>query len=286
MREIVVISGKGGTGKTSISASFGVLAGKSAITVDCDVDAADLHILLNPKVTEKNEFYSGKSAKIIDTVCNSCGKCQEICRFDAVSLIDGKYKINSIDCEGCGYCYRICPVNAISFTDNKSGDWFISKTRFDTWMVHAKLGIAEENSGKLVAKVKEVAKNKAKELNIPYIIVDGPPGIGCPVIASISGADEVAAVTEATISGFSDMCRVVKLAESFNIKCSIIINKFDLNLQMTGRIEEFARENGLKILSKIPYNKAFIESLMQKKTIVEYNQEIAKQIEKIWENLL
>ena len=285
MKEIVIISGKGGTGKTSISAALGVLAGKNAIIVDCDVDAADLHILLNPKVIEKNEFYSGKSAEIIQEKCINCGKCQDVCRFDAVDLINSKYKINPIDCEGCGYCCRICPVHAISFIDAKSGDWFVSKTRFDTWMVHAKLGIAKENSGKLVTKVKESARDKAKELKIPYVILDGPPGIGCPVIASLSGANEVLVVTEPTISGFSDMNRVIKLTKNFNIRISIVINKFDLNLQITDRIEKFANENGLEILSKIPYNKAFIDALMQKKTIVEYNQEIAEQIKSIWKKL-
>ncbi|MCK4716880.1 MAG: ATP-binding protein, partial [Candidatus Marinimicrobia bacterium] len=208
MKEIVVISGKGGTGKTSITASFAYLGGKEIVVADCDVDAADLHLLMLPDFAKSEEFYSGVIAKIDQDVCTNCGKCAEVCRFDAIPVIDGQYVVQPLDCEGCGYCARVCPVDAITMESQNVGDWYISTTKVGSSMVHARLGIGAENSGKLVAKVKNEAKIIAKEQDEKYVLVDGSPGIGCPVVSSLSGANFVVLVTEPTVSGIHDLKRV------------------------------------------------------------------------------
>ncbi|GAI55778.1 unnamed protein product, partial [marine sediment metagenome] len=192
MKEVVVLSGKGGTGKTSIVGSFAALA-ESKVLADCDVDAADLHLLLNPSIKEENEFWSGEVAVIDDEKCTQCGLCQDVCRFDAIN----DFKVDPISCEGCGFCYHICPDEAITMRENLSGQWFISDTKYGP-LVHARLGIAQENSGKLVAVVRQRAKQIADKHDFDYIISDGPPGIGCPVISSLSGANVALLVTEPT----------------------------------------------------------------------------------------
>jgi MinD superfamily P-loop ATPase len=283
MKELVVISGKGGTGKTSIAASFAFLAGENTILADYDVDASDLHILLEPKIKKTYQFYGGKKANIIREKCIGCGKCQEICRFDAVKNVDDKFEINKIDCEGCGYCYRICPTDAIEFKDNLSGEWYISKSRFGSTLIFAKLGIAEENSGKLVSKIKEVAHNLANENNKDLLISDGAPGIGCPVIASLSNANYVLIVTEPSLSGFHDLKRILELVKHFGYSAGYIINKFDINEKITKEIEIFSRNNDLEIIGKIPYSVSFPKSLVLKQTVVEYDKtDIGKTVERCW----
>ncbi|GAG12547.1 unnamed protein product, partial [marine sediment metagenome] len=216
MKELVVISGKGGTGKTSIVAAFASLV-KNAVFADCDVDAADLHLVLEPKIMQKSDFSGGKRAAIVAEKCSGCGKCQELCRFDAIHLngegnnvVDKTFTVDSIACEGCKVCVEFCPVDAIEFNDCINGQWFISDTRFGP-MVHAKLGIAEENSGKLVTLIRKEAKRIATEEEKDLIIIDGSPGIGCPVIASITGAELVLIITEPTLSGKHDLGRVADL---------------------------------------------------------------------------
>jgi MinD superfamily P-loop ATPase len=283
MKELVVISGKGGNGKTSIAASFAFLAGENTILADYDVDASDLHILLEPKIKKTYQFYGGKKANIIREKCIGCGKCQEICRFDAVKNVDDKFEINKIDCEGCGYCYRICPTDAIEFKDNLSGEWYISKSRFGSTLIFAKLGIAEENSGKLVSKIKEVAHNLANENNKDLLISDGAPGIGCPVIASLSNANYVLIVTEPSLSGFHDLKRILELVKHFGYSAGYIINKFDINEKITKEIEIFSRNNDLEIIGKIPYSDSFPKSLVLKQTVVEYDKtDIGKTVERCW----
>lgn len=287
MREIVVISGKGGAGKTSISASFAYLQGSNAIISDCDVDAANMHILLGADFETSEDFYSGEIAVIDEESCNNCGKCFDVCRFDSIHLIDGQYRVDPIACEGCWYCSRVCPTNSISMVTQKAGLLFKSNIKTGTKMVHAKLGFAAENSGKLVAKVKQEAKILALKENKDYVITDGSPGIGCPVISSLSGANLVVLVTEATISGLHDLKRVYKLVKTFNLKAVCIINKYDLNSQTTQEIEKFLKDEGVEIVAKLPYDENFTKAMAVAKPIVEFdpNSDISKKIEKSWDKI-
>jgi MinD superfamily P-loop ATPase len=287
MREIVIVSGKGGTGKTSLTASFAYLAGKKVVVADCDVDAADLHLLLQPDFAETHEFWSGKTASIIPERCNSCGKCYDLCRFDAVILKNNTYKIDPISCEGCGLCVWNCGVNAIEFSENNCGEWYISENRFGQTMVHATLGIGEENSGKLVTVVKNNLKRIAEQDDVEIRLVDGPPGVGCPTISSLSGADLAVIVTEATVSGLHDMERIADLIEHFEIKAKMIINKYDLNKDISDKIENRANDRGIPTVGKLPYSPDFVHSLVNGKTISEYvNPQLSEMVTAIWEKIL
>ena len=291
MKEIVVISGKGGTGKTSIVASFAALA-ENVVLSDCDVDAADLHLVLEPRVKQTSNFSGGKQASVITEKCIGCGKCQQVCNFDAVlfngpanDVIEKTYTIDPIACEGCKVCIEFCPVDAIEFNDSINGQWFISDTRFGP-MVHAKLGIAEENSGKLVSLLRKEAKRIAEEQKKDLIIVDGSPGIGCPVIASITGADLVLIITEPTLSGKHDLDRVVELAAGFNIPTLVAINKFNLNPDISTQIEEDARKQNIKVIGKIRYDKAFTKAQIMKCSVVEYTGgAVTEDIKTLWRNV-
>jgi len=292
VKEIVVISGKGGTGKTSIVAAFAALA-KNAVLADCDVDAADLHLVLEPKVKQTTDFSGGKKASIIAEKCIGCGKCQDMCRFDAIhfngpanNLIANTFTIDPIACEGCKVCVEFCPVDAIEFSNCINGQWFISDTRFGP-MVHAKLGIAEENSGKLVSLIRKEAKKIAEENNKDLIIVDGSPGIGCPVIASITGADLVLVVTEPTLSGKHDLDRVSKLTANFGIDTLVCVNKADINLQITGQISEDAPQRRLKLVGEIPYDEAFTKAQIMKATLVEYTGgDTTERVKALWREVV
>jgi MinD superfamily P-loop ATPase len=291
MKELVVISGKGGTGKTSIVAAFAHLA-NNAVFADCDVDAADLHLVLEPKVKQTADFSGGKQASIVTEKCIGCGKCKNLCKFDAIhldgpanELIAKTYRVDPISCEGCKVCVEFCPVDAIDFNDSINGQWFISDTRFGT-MVHARLGIAEENSGKLVSLIRKEAKRIAEEQKKDLIIVDGSPGIGCPVIASITGADLVLIITEPTLSGKHDLERVAELAAGFNIPVLVAVNKYDLNPDMAGQIEEDARKRNIKVVGKIRYDKAFNKAQIMKCSIVEYTSgAVSEDVKALWRNV-
>jgi len=291
MKELVVISGKGGTGKTSIVASFAAVA-KNAVFADCDVDAADLHLVLEPKIKQRIDFSGGKRAAIIAEKCIGCGKCQNLCRFDAIhfngtgnNVLDRTFTIDPVLCEGCKVCVEFCPVDAIEFKDSINGQWFISDTRFGT-MVHAKLGIAEENSGKLVTLIRKEAKKIAQEQKKDLLIVDGSPGIGCPVIASITGADLVLIVTEPTLSGKHDLGRVADLAAGFKIPTLVAINKFDLNPDMTAQIKEDARSRDTKVVGEIRYDEAFTKAQILKSTVLEYTGGVVSEdIKALWRNV-
>jgi MinD superfamily P-loop ATPase len=291
LKELVVISGKGGTGKTSIVAAFAALA-KNAVLADCDVDAADLHLVLEPKVMQTEDFSGGKEAAIIAEKCIGCGKCQDLCRFDAIhfngqgnDVVDKTFTIDTVSCEGCKVCVEFCPVDAIEFNDCINGQWFISDTRFGP-MVHAKLGIAEENSGKLVTLIRKEAKRIAKEKKKDLIIIDGSPGIGCPVIASITGADMVLIITEPTLSGQHDLGRVADLAAGFKISTLVAINKFDLNPDVTERIEEDARSKNIKVVGKIRYDEAFTRAQILKSTLLEYTGgAVSEDVKALWRNV-
>ncbi len=291
MKEIVIISGKGGTGKTSIVASFAALA-KNAVLADCDVAAADLHLVLEPNIKQTTDFSGGKQASIVAEKCIGCGKCKNLCKFDAINLdgvanelIAKTYSVDPISCEGCKVCVEFCPVDAIKFEDSVNGQWFISDTRFGM-MVHAKLGIAEENSGKLVSLIRREAKKIAEEEKKDLIIVDGSPGIGCPVIASITGADLVLIVTEPTLSGKHDLERVAKLAAGFKIPTLIAINKFDINPDIAEQIEEDARKKNIEVVGKIRYDRAFTDAQIMKCSVVEYTESaVSEDIKKLWSNV-
>jgi len=292
MKELVVISGKGGTGKTSIVAAFANLA-KNAVFADCDVDAADLHLVLEPKVKQTTDFSGGKQAFIITEKCIGCGKCKDLCKFDAINLNGSKndivaktFTVDPVSCEGCKVCVEFCPVDAIEFNDSINGQWFISDTRFGP-MVHAKLGIAEENSGKLVSLIRKETKRIAEEQNRDLIIVDGSPGIGCPVIASITGADLVLIITEPTLSGKHDLERVGQLATGFNVPVLVAINKYDLNREMADKIETEAEQQNMKIVGRIRYDKAFTKAQIMKCSVVEYTSSaVSEDIKYLWRNVV
>jgi MinD superfamily P-loop ATPase len=235
IREIVIVSGKGGTGKTSLTAAFAALA-KNSILCDADVDAADLHLLMQPEVQAQTDFMGGSKAVIDPDLCTGCGTCRTLCRFDAIS---DRYEVDPIRCEGCGVCVDFCPEQAIGFPVQRCGEWYVSATRFGP-MVHARLGIAEENSGRLVSLIRTETKKRAEERGLDLILTDGPPGIGCPVIAAIGGATALVIVVEPTVSGIHDMERVVDLAAHFRVPGMVIVNKFDLNVGMTEAIEQLA----------------------------------------------
>jgi MinD superfamily P-loop ATPase len=288
MHELAVISGKGGTGKTSLTASLAVLAGRSVIA-DCDVDAADLHLLLSPRVRERHDFRSGNEAAIRIQNCTDCGTCLSLCRFGAVGRKNGPagkavFTIDPAACEGCGVCVRFCPQRAIDFPERLSGEWKVSDTRCGP-MVHAQLNIAAENSGKLVSTVRREARRIAGEEDLSLILVDGPPGIGCPVIASITGATQVLIVTEPTVSGEHDLERVLALARHFRIPAAVCVNKWDLNGGMTEKIEQKARLSGARITGRIRYDPSVTSAQMQEKAVVETPSPCAEDIGLIWNEL-
>jgi MinD superfamily P-loop ATPase len=288
MNELVIISGKGGTGKTSVTASFAVLAERPVIC-DCDVDAADLHLVLDPRIRESHEFESGNEAIIRQDACTACGICAELCRFDAVKTNQSgegvlSFSIDPVACEGCRVCVQFCPADAIDFHQRHCGQWFVSDTRCGP-MVHARLGIAAENSGILVSTVRREAKHLADEENYKIVIVDGPPGIGCPVIASLTGATQVLIVTEPTVSGEHDLERVLSLTQHFQIPTAICVNKWDINEEMTLQIEDKARRSGASVAGRIRYDQAVTRAQIQKKAVVEIDAPSAKDIKQLWKNL-
>ena len=269
MKQVVLLSGKGGTGKTVVTASLAALS-KDAVFVDSDVDAANLHILLHPKIETVHEFYGNDKALIVPELCTACGVCHTVCRFEALSVKeDGRPTIDCHRCEGCAVCSYVCPEDAIPMVPNKSGEWFESRTRFGPF-IHGRLGFAQENSGKLVSLLRQKAQERAKTENRVLILIDGPPGVGCPVIASLSGTDVVVLVTEPTVSGIHDMKRVLELTRHFKIRVVCCINKFDLNPAQTQRLEELCDSESIPILGRIPFDRDVIFSLVEECPLVEY----------------
>ena len=277
MKQFTVISGKGGTGKTTITAALATIS-DSHVLADCDVDAADLHLILDPTVNKSEEFQGGKTAFIDTEKCTQCDECIKRCRFDAIQ----NYTVDAISCEGCGVCVHACPQGAISMQRHVSGQWFISHTRAG-YMVHAKLGIAEENSGKLVTLVRQQAKLIAERENKHFVIIDGPPGIGCPVIAAITGVDLLLAVTEPTLSGIHVLERVVGVAHHFNVPVMVCINKYDINPLNASQIEAFCGNNGLEVAGKIPYEKNVTKAMINKKSVIEYPcGAVTEEVTRVW----
>lgn len=271
MKQVTIISGKGGTGKTSITAALAAYQ-ENAIFTDCDVDAADLYLLLTPDIQKTHSFPGAPIAQIDQQKCTSCGICESLCRFDAIQQKDGDYQVVEFNCEGCKLCMHACPANAISMQQPENSEWYESDTRFGP-MIHARLGIGEDLSGKLVSQLRERAREVAKESKADLILTDGPPGVGCPVIASITGADLGVVITEPTMSGLNDLKRVVDLAEYFHIPLKVVVNKYDLNKSMTDQIEKYCQKSNLELIARIPYDQIFLEAMVKQKTLSEYDPE-------------
>jgi len=266
MKEIVVVSGKGGTGKTSVVASLACLIDKKAM-VDCDVDAANLALVLNPRIIKEKEFAAGKKARIISEKCTTCGICTDMCRFDAIS---DDFIVDPVACEGCGACYFYCPASAVEFETPVAGHCYICDTPAGDPFVYAELSPGEENSGKLVSMVRTEARAQAEQAGLSRILIDGPPGIGCPVISSITGTSLALIVTEPTASGIHDLERIAGLARHFSLPAAVVINKSDLNPECTGSIEQYCETSGIPVLGRVPYEKSISEAQRQGKAIVEY----------------
>jgi MinD superfamily P-loop ATPase len=284
MKEITVLSGKGGTGKTSITAALASVA-ESTVFCDNDVDAPDLHLIFNPDIKETNTFYSSWSMTIDTDKCSSCGVCTDLCRFGAIHYNDDKgYLINGFKCEGCRLCERVCKQNAISSERNGNNHWYVSDTRFGK-LIHATMQPGEDNSGKLVSQVRKSAREVANQIKAQYIINDGPPGIGCAAISSVTGADAVLIVTEPTQSGLHDIKRLTKLVRTFNTELYVLINKYDINTEVADNIKDYLVEENIELICEIPYNRVMVESVVAGKTIIEYlpNDYISDKIRRVWE---
>lgn len=288
MKEIVVLSGKGGTGKTGVLASFASLA-KNPVIADCDVDAPNLHLLLNPTVKERGKFSSQKIAIIDGRLCNSCKECVSACRFEALSVIGNhgvqKVALDADACEGCGVCMRICPSGAIKLQEQDSGEWFVSETRFGP-MVHALLAPGGENSGKLVALVKQKAKVIANQAGANTVLVDGPPGLSCPAISAAGGADIVVLVAEPTVSGQSDFARIADLCSQMKAKAALVVNRWNINSRLAESIEKEAALRGIQTLGRIPYDEIVPSLLASGKTPIESKEGKARAaIVDVWTRL-
>jgi MinD superfamily P-loop ATPase len=286
MQEITILSGKGGTGKTSISAALASVAEK-AVFCDDDVDAADLHLIFQPKIIEEHRFESGWLVSIDPGKCTGCNMCKEACRFDAIQTDNaGGIEINPFACEGCRLCERVCPEEAISSTPHNDNFWYVSDTRFGT-LVHARMGPGQENSGKLVTQVRKKAKEIAEENKLQFIVNDGPPGIGCPVISSVTGTQKVLMVVEPSKSGLHDAKRLHELVKSFDIPQYAIINKSDINLEIEKELEDFLLSAGIPLLCKISFDTDFVKAMIESKNIVEFapDSEIVSKLKKAWKIL-
>lgn len=282
MKEITVISGKGGTGKTSFAGCFAALS-SDAVFTDCDVDAANLSLIMRPVIRETHEFKASREAFIRKEQCSRCGLCRELCRFGAITE---DFMVDPVSCEGCGLCYHACPEGAIDFAEVVSGKWFISQTPYGP-LVHARLGVAQENSGKLVTLVRNRAKELARDENRGIIITDGPPGIGCPVIASLAGASAALIVTEPTLSGVHDLERVLAVCRHFGVFALVCINRCDLDEENTRKIEKYCRSQSVPVAGKVPFDRVVTEAMVKGVPVVEYSEgAVSQKIKEIWEAML
>lgn len=283
MREITVISGKGGTGKTSLCACFAHLA-ENAVICDLDVDVPDMHIILKPEIQKTEDFVGGPKAVILQEKCARCGTCLRRCQFDAVQEKDGAFAVDPLACEGCGVCAKLCPSEAIDFHDRLCGTWHVSSTRFGPF-VHAELLPGSENSGKLVSLLKQEARALAKEKGCSTIVCDGSPGTGCPVISSLSGSTLAVAVTEPTLSGKQDFLRVAGVAAQFRVPVAVIINRADLNPAAAREFEELCQRTGSTLLGSLPFDPAVPAATAAGLAVTETDAPIARQIRTLWEEI-
>ncbi len=280
MRELVVLSGKGGTGKTVVLASFAVLS-QSKVLCDCDVDAADLHLLLQPTVRETHEFWGRPVAEIDPEACTRCGLCVEACRFDAIH----DFQVDPVACEGCRLCREVCPEEAVTMRDDLAGHWYLSETRYGP-LVHARLGPGKENSGELVAVVRGRARRMAREQGAELILSDGPPGIGCPVISSLSNASLALIVSEPSLSGIHDLERILAVCRHFGVRALVCINKHDLDGEATAHIQEYCRREKVDVAGTIPFDQAVTEAVVRGLPVVEYSDgPAARSIAQLWRDL-
>jgi MinD superfamily P-loop ATPase len=281
LKQIAVLSGKGGTGKTTITAAMAVIM-ENSLFADCDVDAPDLHLLLQPEILERRDFSGMKIASIDPEACTQCGACEENCRFGAITK---DFQVNKMKCEGCSVCHLVCPSEAVIMSLRDSGELYISRTRVGT-MVHARLNIAEEASGKLVSQVRSIAKERADKEERDFVLIDGPPGVGCPVIATLGNVNLALIITEPTVSGLHDLERVVGVARFFKIPVGICVNKFDVNQENTKKIEDYCTEEGIPLFGTIPYDPIMTKAMIEGKTVVEYSDgEVSQQIRAMWERI-
>ncbi|MHC1745970.1 MAG: ATP-binding protein [Negativicutes bacterium] len=282
MKELVIVSGKGGTGKTSISAALAFLAPQKVL-VDCDVDAANFHLISGAVIQECHEFQAGFEPYIDEQVCTRCGKCSELCRFSA---INAGVITSPLDCEGCGVCAFHCPEHAISMKDKHAGNWFVSDTRFGR-LIHAELGLAIENSGKLVSQVRQTAKKIAQADHLPLVLIDGPPGIGCPAIAALSGTSLALAVVEPSLSSIHDLKRLVELTSCFNLSTAVCINKSTLHPENTRQIITWCNSKNIPVVGQLPYSEVFRSAIKAGTTVMEMpaNQDVKEQMVEIWHNI-
>ena len=278
-KQVIILSGKGGTGKTTIATAFAEIINNKMV-IDADVDAANMHLVLNYKINSESDYFGVKKAEIDLDKCLQCGLCESVCRFDAIK----DFQVDKTSCEGCGFCYRVCSNNAISFEETKSGVYFECEMEDKSKFYYAKLLAGEGNSGKLVSELKKKANHKLKE-NIKWIVVDGPPGIGCPVNASLSGADLVVIVTEPTQSGLHDMKRLIDLLKIFKIPAGVMINKYDINSEMSRNIEEFIYSEGIPLLAKIPFDKTFVKAIQNSKSIIKFDKDYESKFKNIWNDI-
>jgi MinD superfamily P-loop ATPase len=286
MKEVVILSGKGGTGKTTVSAAFSTIM-NPLVVADCDVDAANLYLTLQPENYKEEKYISSNKAQINQDKCIACGKCIVYCRFGAISYVGNKVEMNQTACEGCELCSKVCPSDAIYFSPEDKSRWYEGVYR-NGWMVHARLAPGEENSGRLVSLVRERAKKIAEEKNIDTIILDGHPGIGCPVIASLTGVQKALLITEPTHSGFHDLKRILVLCQNFNISSYVVINKYDLNEEFSDAIENWCVLNAVPCLGKLPFDEKVVTAMVQCKSIIEFDSacEYSRITKNIFEKLM
>jgi MinD superfamily P-loop ATPase len=292
VKQLVILSGKGGTGKTTVAAALAHLASQDAsiVLVDADVDAANLELVLSPEMREENAFFSSKVAMIDPELCTACGTCEEVCRFDAVNAPhetsdSDAYTVDPVACEGCAVCYYRCPAEAIQMEEPQDGLWFRSDTPFGP-LIHAHLFAGQENSGKLVSEVREQARRIASAGRQDYIVIDGPPGIGCPVIAAASGVNLVLLVIEPTVSGVHDLERVLGVTEHFNIPALVCINKYDINVEKAREITDYSAQRGIEVVGHIPFDTVVTEAMVQGKPVTAYEDgNVSEELRKVWKRV-